>query len=421
MNSNQAPIIIAAAVSGLVCLLIGVTAAYFLLAPAPSPPPQNGATQGNASREPAQHPGPEREQPETPGRPEPAELQEQINDLRRGNSALVAERDALRREKEGLEQKIGKLEVELAAVRASEASRRGKLAVNFGNHGELEELQTTDWKELGQALQSITPQIAAMGEAIRAGKPIDRDAMEKIGRDNLKMIKLAAALEGKLPTHAGNANGEYTHPVAQANMLAAHLEAVGDPLSDDQRLRLAELGEEYERRWKTLQQGYTDDTLRLQKILDETDLKVWFTERMFAVTTPQQKAKVVDPSIEGILQFDVYSPGLMLVLAVETIRVTDKDAVKANFKDWLAPKLDVGRELLEGIEYAFDEWRGKLPLEPVNTAQSRMVPIQHALQAGRAQLALLQTLAATALSSPEQRKKVQQCKSFGMPQLVKQD
>lgn len=424
MSRDVMPAVIASAlIAGVLCLLIGAAGAYLLVGAEPAPKaPVDSAPEPDA----AESPAPSADN--SPARPAPGPVpidatgaQAQIEKLRKGNGDLVAERDKLRQDNESLQQRLGKAENELNAIKALEASRRGKLAINFGGYGDNETLQNADWRELGAALHSMTPSMLALGEAVRAGKPPDRETLEKIQKDNMKLIKLAVALEGKLATNAGNVNGEYTHPVAQVNLLAAQLEALGDPLTADQKLKLAEFGEEYEKRWKVLQQGYNAETPALQKVLDEADLKMWFTSQMFSVTTPQQKAKVVDPSFEGVMGFDLYSPGLMLMPVAETVSVSAKDALKQKFKDWLAPEIGVARELLDGVEYAFDDWQGKFPLEPVTAAQARMISVHQVLVAGRAQLTLMQTLAATALSTPENLKKVRENRSIGVPQLVKQE
>lgn len=422
MSTESTPAIVAAAISGLLCLLIGGAVAYFVLAPGPGAPPPISRAPDTVV--------PDEKKAETSPQPEKAGQQDraatpaasaEIEKLRKGNSVLVTERDKLREENSGLREQLSQADNELKAFRALQASRRGKLAINFAQYADVKELQDADWKELGAALQTISPTLSQLAQSMRDGKAPDREIVEKIGKDNVKLIKLALALEGKLPTHAGNVNGEYTHPAAQINLLAAQLEAMGDPLADEQKLKLAEIGEEYEKRWEVLQKGYSDDTLALQKVLDEADLKMWFTERMFSITTQQQKVKVVDPSVEGIMMLDLYSPGLLLLPLMNSIYVKGAASPKEQYKAWLASDLDVKPELLNGMEYAFDEWQSKLQLAPVPEAQTRLTHVSKVLQAGRAQLSLMQTLAATALSAPEQLKKVREHRNIGVPYVIQQD
>lgn len=422
MSSDSTPVIVAAAISGLLCLLIGGAASYFLLAPAPTPsvpaqgraPEPAGPQAGNSKTRDTQEEG---KTPDVPAGPAAGEVEK----LRNGNAQLVKERDQARQDNESLKEKLAQTENELKALRALEDSRRGKLAINFAQYADLKELQDANWQELGGALHALSPMMLDLAKSAREGKEPDNETIRKIGEHNIKLIKLAVALDGKLPTHAGNVNGEYTHPAAQVNLLASQLEALGDPLTGDQKLKLAEIGEEYEKRWQALQKGYNADTLDLQKVLDEADLKMWFTERMFSVTTQQQKLKVVDPSVEGIMMLDLYSPGLLLLPLMNPVHVPGTKEPKQQFKEWLAPKLGAQLEQLNGVEYAFDDWRSKLQLEPLTAAQARVTHVNQVLQAGRAQLALMQTLAATALSSAEQRKKVLECKAIGVPYVIRQD
>jgi hypothetical protein len=118
---------------------------------------------------------------------------------------------------------------------------------------------------------------------------------------------------------------------------------------------------------------------------------------------------------------DLYSPGLLLIPLANAIYVKGGAAPKEQYKTWLATQLDVKPELLNGMEYAFDDWQSKLQLQPVPAAQTQLTHVSKILQAGRAQLALMQILAATALSAPEQLKKVREHRDIGVPYVIQQD
>lgn len=291
------------------------------------------------------------------------------------------------------------------------------LRVAFGPHAELEVLRRSNWAELGNAAKEMAPLMVEAGKAWAEGRQPSEEVMSKLGEHNLKLVSMAASLNKKLPSHGATVNGEYSHPLNMVNMLAAHLESAGKPLSDAQMQSLKDLGEEYERRWTRLQQGYTEETFALQKMLDEVELKQWFTDEMWRVTTPEQKALAVHPDNEGRAGLDLYSPGLMLAGAYTPLVAAQRDELKGKVKEHLAAALKVEAATLDSAEFAFDEWLTSQALEP-RAKLNFFVTVREALVAGRAHLALLKALSATALNTEEHQKALRESKSFVVPQIV---
>src|SRR5690606_5395469 len=180
-----------------------------------------------------------------------------------------------------------------------------------GKWAEIKELRETGWKEVGDAVKNMNPHLAELTKAILDGKDPPAEIMQKIQEQNRRILAEYGKIIGKLPTNSGH-NGEFTHPIYFMNMLAAQLEAAGDPLTEQQVKEIVSLGEEYDSRWTKLQDGYNDKTWMLTKILDEAELKDWFLARMFQVTTPEQEAIARPPEVKGYLGLDLYSVGLML-------------------------------------------------------------------------------------------------------------
>lgn len=404
MRNEALPALIGAAViSGLLCLVIGAGAAFLLLAPAGSGPhPAPSASSRGTASETAKGPGNDAGAAHAPDQPAAGDLQaarDKALALEQENTQLKSERDKLRKDNESLLHAQVELKKELDAARAAETRRdQGSMPISFGNYGSIKELNTAKWGELGGSLKSMTPAIKQLAQDLRAGKNPDPDTMKDIAKNNMNLVQLAVALHGKVPTNAQNVNGEYTHPIAQVNLLAAQLEAAGDPLTADQKQRLTELGNEYEKRWTTLQDGYNKETFLLQKIYDEAELKQWFTEKMWQVTTPQQKAIAVDPSVEGLLGLDLYSPALMFQQSAVPLKTTNRDTLKGQLKDLMVQRMQLQRETLEGAEYAFDDWLTSLKLEPRSFESLRFMHIKDLLEATKAEHELLRALVGSVLN-----------------------
>lgn len=430
MRNEALPVIVGAAViSGLLCLVIGGVLGVALLAPASAPTSAGNASIGPVAKANAES---ARTAPDDPIAPQPdaktsqdlRAARERADKLDSERQAAVLDRDTLASENARLKERVATLEKELGDAKAAPTPDRpastGKLPVAFGAWGELDELKNADWNDLGGALQGMTPHMDALAQSLREGKQPDPEIMKKIGAQNMKLVKLAVALQGKVPTHTSNVNGEYTHPITMVNLLAAQLAAAGNPLSDAQRKRLSEHGDEYEKRWKTQNEGYGAETLLLKKILDEAELKQWFTDQMWQVTTPEQKALVVTPSVEGYLGLDLYSPALMFQGIARPLQAPARDVLKGHMKDWMARNFGVTRETLDGAEYAFDDWLTSMTLEPKAVDQAAFMHFREILAAGKAQLSLLTTLLGTVLNDAEVTKKVQAEDAVIVPQVLQQ-
>jgi len=428
MRNDALPALVGAAViSGVLCLMVGGAAAYFLLSPAPAPAP--GPARAPAVLGPvASNDSAARNEPVI-DRPDP-KLAEDLRVARERADKLDSERQAAIDARTALEVENARLKTRVAELEKAatqppvpqpdKPAGGSGAPVTFGKYGELDELKNADWKELGDALQNMVPHMEPIAQALREGKQPDPDTMKKIGAHNMKLVKLAVALQGKVPTHTSNVNGEYTHPVSIVNLVASQLAAAGNPFTDAQKKRLSELGDDYEKRWKSANDAYTTETLLLKKILDEAELKQWFTDQMWLVTTPEQKALVVNPNVEGYLGLDLYSPALMFQGIARPMQVPNRDTLKNQMKDWIAKNFGVLRENLDGAEYAFDDWLTSLNLTPKGAAETNFMHFREIIAAGKAQVQLMTTLLATVMSDAELAKKVREDAVLIVPQVIEQ-
>ena len=420
MKNYTLPVVIGVGVGGLVVgvLVILVGSALFLTArqstpdvEAPRPQPvANGLADRPITAE-TPHIEPEDETLRTRVR----ELEAETTRLQGELTKARAEAETGKTEHQRVQGRLAEAEAELARLRQPVAGPT--VPISFGQWGELKELKDTDWKDVGSALQTMVPLLPAFGAAMRENKEPDPKLVKQMQDNNFKLVKVAVALKGKLPSHAKTVNGEYTHPVTLVNLLHAQLAAAGMPLTDAQKQRLTELGEEYEKRWAALQAGYDDSTLELRKLVDEVELKQWFVDEMFKVTTPEQKAVAVDPSVEGVISLDLYSPGLMLVQHIHPMRETEREKLKVAAKEGLAKELKVERALLDGIEFAFDDWLNACAPEPRTEAEINLLHTREVMRAGRAGVELLGHVVQALSGNAEATAAARKLNMVAVPQL----
>ncbi len=345
-------------------------------------------------------------------------LRKIVESSRRQVQDLEAERDEARKELAGEQERAADLADEVKRLKEQldapekpeaqpEAPAQGNLAVPFGKWADLPEVRDADWTEIGGAAKGLVPLLKELAENIRDGKEMSPELLEKIGEHNQALIAYWARIRKALPTYA-SVNGEFSHPINMANMLAAHLELAGMPLSDAQIAAIQKLGAEYDSRWEETTKAYDVSTFELQKLLDEGELKEWFKGEMLGVCTPQQRAVAVPPEIDGLVGLDIYSAGVMLQMNVNDVRAPDTETMNDRLKDEVAKLTGIERAVLDGAEFLFNDWVVTLQaqLTPRPQAQMNQYHIGEVLKSARAQLKVYKELYASYAQDAEVKKRV---------------
>ncbi|MBZ0137714.1 MAG: hypothetical protein K8I27_15215 [Planctomycetes bacterium] len=344
---------------------------------------------------------------------------EEITRLKNEQKTLSEDKHGLEAERADLQGEIVRLETRVAELEKL-AAGPNNLRIAFGKWGEIRELRATEWKEVGDAVQNMTPHLKELTKSILESRDTAPETMEKIQAQNRRIIAEYGKIMGKLPTNSGH-NGEFTHPVYFMNMLAAQLEAAENPLAEEQLSQLAKHGEEYDKRWAKLQEGYDEKTWFIVKILDEAELKEWFIARMFEVTTPEQEAIARPPEVKGYLGLDLYSSGLMLSGHVVPVVRASQPEIVESVKDLLTAQVGLTREQLDTDDYVFSDWINTLAnqLQVRPAAQTQIYQTKEVLASGRAQLTAMKALEATYAFTDEERAKYRAVQRIALP-LVRQ-
>jgi hypothetical protein len=279
------------------------------------------------------------------------ELSSRLDDLTDEFRALERERQALAAEVESLRADAIRWQEEVLGP--------DNLLVRFGKWGEIKEVRGADWEELGETIGTMSGLMKQLSDAMQKGEMAPAGVMSRIGDLNKVLVAHYTRVLGKLPTHAA-VNGEFTHPINLVNMLAGHLKQAGMPLEEHQLRALSKLGDEYDRRWNAAQDGYSEHTLKLRKLVDEVELKEWFRVEMFKVTSPQQKAAAVPPEIEGLAGFDLYSPGLIVQMSLDLLmKPEDKtwqEAILERTRGHVVGEGAEGSDAFAGAAFVFQTW-----------------------------------------------------------------
>ncbi|MCA8911425.1 MAG: hypothetical protein KDB82_06955 [Planctomycetes bacterium] len=406
-----------------IALVVGAAGAWLVLSgverptansPAMHDEPADADTADNEEALPAEKQG---------TRDDSSKLRAQLTDSRKQVTDLSKERDDLKGEKTSLEEDNKKLKTKLeqrdGRIKELEELAAGpnRMLVSFGKWGEMKEVRETDWNDLGEAYVKMIPLLKELAASMAEGKTPDPETRQKIQSENQRLIAYYAKVIKKLPTNAAM-NGEFTHPINMVNILAGQLAEAGMPLSDDQKKQLAALGDRYDERWDALQKGYDDKTWMLQKLYDEADLKQWFYDEVFKVTTTDQKDIAIPVEVRGMVGLDLYSPGLMLQGNIRPLKSNDLASLKQNLKTSVTNATTIPAETLDGAEYIFDDWLNALNLQPMSGMESNLYRTLPIIQAAKQQLVAMHALDDGYVVDEEIHKKLRFVQTIIVPQVV---
>ena len=76
---------------------------------------------------------------------------------------------------------------------------------------------------MAEAVEVINDLLIDVSKKMNEGLPIDVDLQQKVAEQNQKLVKYYAKIMGKIPTNSP-INGEFSHPITTANIMAAMLE-----------------------------------------------------------------------------------------------------------------------------------------------------------------------------------------------------
>jgi hypothetical protein len=357
--------------------------------------------------------------PSAPGAGELAKARAELESLRREVEKLRAEAAAIERAKAEAERARDEALKKLAAAAAGEAAppeKPRRMSIVFGPHSDTPELAGADWREMAQAASNM---IGLMKDVLAQRKPIEdapRELQIQIAQENMKLAKFAIAASGKLPTNAPG-NGEFTHPLVLANMLAEHLRLVGLSLSDGQLREIAGFGEEFDLDWERAQAAYGPETLAIEKVIDELELKRRFTTRMLAALSPEQRAVVAPPEIHDRFALDLYSPLLILIPYSHTVARETKGELEAAIGADLVPI--VGEEAARALAEAWVA-DNAARLEPVAKEDVPFFTTDDALAAARATAKLRKALIAAPGVKDEAKANLREERRLSVPRIVKE-
>jgi RNA polymerase sigma factor (sigma-70 family) len=356
-----------------------------------------------------------------------ARLKKDVTDLAAENERLAAAKAGLEEKKSELEQKTSELSTRVEELETKTAAadkpgaRRGPRLV-FQDLGELEEaLMGADWREMAEATAEMS---SWLKEANQSDIEPTQDQQIQLRLREQKLMAISLKTMNKLPSHISDGNGGITHPIIHWNLLAERLELAGLPLSETQVERLSRLGVEYDAAWEDQGRSYGADTLVLEKILNELELKRTFNERLLGMLTRQQREVIVDPALHDTYPYDLHSPLFLIAGKIEPVVRSTRDGVRKSIEKTFTESYDLSEDETRATAAAFAAWLVQVePLLAIPLASRAVHRVYffrgvEALTAGRAQVALMREILAVLPSGAAARGKLLNSSKLYLPRLA---
>jgi RNA polymerase sigma-70 factor (ECF subfamily) len=350
-----------------------------------------------------------------------ADLEAQLASAKASLKSAEAERARLKEENDGLAVKVAGLDGELKAERdkaaAVSAPEKHQLALAFGKYADLEGLAGADWPEMGGAVTAMTSLLLELFTGLEKGEPLNPELQKKIQEENTKLVRLAAGIMGKIPTHALT-NGEFSHPLVLSNLLSAALEESGVPLTPAQKKALVQAGAGYDAAYERLQTGYTKETTELEKMVDELALKHEHIGKARQALTPEQQEAVLPPTLRDRMQIDILSPGVSTILSAQPKTFPSAAEARSQYQARMIKDLGIDAQLAASLSEPFDAWQEEVATLLAPRAGGQTPPrLDEALIAARAEVNLLRKLLATPGLSDQARAAILGRRGWIVPQV----
>ena len=327
----------------------------------------------------------------------------------RGEAARIAtERDGLKAQEPAPE------------VPAAAEAGPSNLPITFGKVAELEALRTADWGAIGEAVSAMNGLFLELVEAEKKGGSPPADWQSKVLDLKDRLDAFARKLIGKVPTN-GSGNGEVTHPLIAANIMASILDRGGMPLTAEQMETIVELGNAYDEQYGNYQEEYVEDTPKAERLIDEIELKRSTLKAMLGALTPEQQALASPPDLQDRMGVDPLSPLLMTMNSIRWQPADSAEALGASMTNAFAGKFGLDEAQAARAAPLFEVWlRDVGPLlEPGTVEDSVGLDGKYILTAARAYLAVVQGLLAQPGLSEESRRSLLSDTSWFLPVLPK--
>lgn len=349
-----------------------------------------------------------------------SELAEAARRTRTAQQARVA---ALQEENRTLRERLAQVEAQQEAASEDVAVPGAGPLFTFGAAGQLPGVLDANWAEMAAADLIVNAAVLEVYENTLEGVETPKETYLRLQENVERMRKYEYRTIGAMPTDARH-NGELTHPISVANLLAAQLTQLGQPLSDEQISAITQLGLDFEAAFARQREAYPDGTLKVVRLLDEYVIKGQFVDDLQELLAPAQRDLLIDPRSHRIAFLDLHCPSLMIIHSSPIILERSPEKIRAKAQEHIVSHYELSEEQTAAIAPALDTWLSRvsdLIARPVARHDVRYYSYDDSVIAGEATVELLTQLLRTLPKDSESRTKVLAEDGFIIPRLLEEE
>jgi len=223
-------------------------------------------------------------------------------------------------------------------------------------------LSVVDWKQMGESFMNLQPVLVELSELLKRGGPLTPEFKKRLQKWNTPLIRHALNLQSE-GVPGEQVNSAFTHPSVYVNVVYATLREAKRPLSVEQEETLGELGYRFTAEDRERVAAYSDATLSLQELIEESALKDRFFQAIDDLLSPEQQAVLHSPETRGRASFDLFSSGLLWQQFLSPVLQDGREDYleKVVGRESAQLKLDeAGLALLRSV---LSDWVARLPVE----------------------------------------------------------
>jgi hypothetical protein len=321
-------------------------------------------------------------------------------------AAAAAREKRLQDEVESLRARVADLEREAGQGTKATTGKTGTgPEFTFGEMGRLEAVREADWPEMATASKVVADAILEVQRMAEEGKPADKGVYMRLQENVERIRKYEYRTIDKIPTAAPH-NGELTHPISVTNLLSAVLSQAGVPLSAAQKSEFERLGTSFDADFVRMRQGWGPDVPRVRRILAEFRRKKEFTDAIYGLLTPEQRAAWVDPARRAVAGIDLFDPTLMVIHSSTVLSEANAADLRRDLLAAVRTQVGVaGDAPAPRVEAAVDAYlaRTTRTLSPVPKVRAKRYTADEALVAGEATADLVDSLLRDSEATPAAR------------------
>lgn len=266
-------------------------------------------------------------------------------------------------------------------------------------------LADVDWQQVGEAVDGYIGVKREIEELIAAGEDVPMELRAAEGRwEGLLFQQVAAALED-VPGESVTAR--IHHPAFGTNLLHAAMSAAGLALDGSQQRWLADIGRRYTAEDAQRRAGYGDQTLALERFVDEIEMQHRFFEEQRAVLSPAQHDRISFGELAERVLVDPLGSGFQWSKKNRVVQVESREALARSAATGFADDLGLTGAQQAALAPMVRRWVSRWPSRwldrPMDALdRSGRMHIERVRTAARLQLELMREMQQGLALSPEQ-------------------